>query len=60
MIQILKARLGEMPVLTMFASQIATRTRDAEPEMTRNEMIDGRLFNGADIDNRRIAINQSV
>jgi len=58
--QFLKALLGEMPVLTMFASQIAIRTGDAEPKMAGDEMVKRGLFNGSDVNNSRIAIHESI
>jgi|PlaIllAssembly_1097288.scaffolds.fasta_scaffold3152577_1 hypothetical protein len=60
MIQFLKALLGEMPVLTVFTSEVATGTGDAEPKMTGDEMVDGSFLNGADIDDRRMVISQSI
>jgi hypothetical protein len=49
-----------MPVLTMFTSQIATRTCDAESEMARNEMVERCLFDGPDVNNRRLTINEGI
>ena len=60
MIRFLKALLGKMPVLTMFTSEVATGTGDAEPEMTGNEMIDGSFLNWADINDRRITIDKTI
>lgn len=60
MIQFLKALLGEMPVLTMFASQVATRAGDAESKMAGNKMVKGCFFNRAYINDRRFTVNESV
>jgi hypothetical protein len=49
-----------MPVLAMFASQVATCTGDAEPEMAGEEVIERCLFDGAYINNGRFTIDKSV
>jgi hypothetical protein len=60
MIQFFNALLGKVPVLAMFASEIATGACDAEPEMPGNEMVERSFFNGTCINNRWPAIGQSV
>jgi len=60
MIQFFGPLLREMPVLTVFTSQVATRTGDAEPKMAGDEMVDRSFLNGADIDDRRIAIDEGI
>ena len=60
MIQFFEPLLREMPVLTVFTSQVATRTGEAEPKMAGDEMVDGSFLNGADIDDGRIAIDEGI
>ena len=60
MIQFFKAFLRKVPVLTVFASQIATCTGNAEPEMAGDKMVERGFFYGTDIDNRRFSIDKSV
>jgi hypothetical protein len=49
-----------MPVLAVFASQIATRTGDAEPEMAGDEMIKRSFFNRTDVDDGRSTIDKCI
>jgi hypothetical protein len=49
-----------MPVLAIFTPEIATGTGDTEPEMTWEEMIERRLFNGANIHHRGFPINDAI
>jgi hypothetical protein len=60
MIQFFKIFLRKVPVLAVFASQIATRTGETEPEMAWDEMVEGGFFNRAYINNRRLTIYKSV
>ena len=60
MVQFFKTLLREIPVLTVFASQIATRTGYAKPEMAGDEVIERGFFDGPDVNNRRTTIDQSV
>lgn len=57
---IFRTALGEMPVLTMFASQIATGTSEAQSEVAGDKMIKGRLFNRPNIYDRGFAINDRI
>jgi len=49
-----------MPILTVLASQIATRTGDAEPEMPGDEMVERCFFNWTYVDNGRPTIDKTV
>jgi hypothetical protein len=49
-----------MPVLTIFAPQIATCTGKTQPEMAGDEMIKRCFFYRADIDNGGLSINNSI
>jgi hypothetical protein len=49
-----------MPVLTMFAPQIATGTSEAQPGVTRDKMIKGCLFNRPNIYDRGFPINNGI
>jgi hypothetical protein len=49
-----------MPVLAMFASQIAARTGKAKSEMTGDEVVERSFFNGTNIHDRRTTIDESV
>jgi hypothetical protein len=60
MVQLLEAPLRQRPVMTILTSQIATRARDAQPEMAGDEMIEGRLFNGTDIDGAGFTVDNRV
>ena len=60
MVQLLEALVGEMPVLAMFAPQVATRTGKTQPKMAGDEMVERRFFNWANIYNRRFPINNGI
>jgi hypothetical protein len=59
-VQFFKTLLRKIPVLTMFAFQIAARTGETEPEMAGNEMVERCLFNGTYVNNGRLTIDKSV
>ena len=60
MIQFFKALLRKVPILAVFASQVAACTGNAEPEMPRDEMIKRCFFNRTDVDDGRSTIDQSL
>jgi hypothetical protein len=49
-----------MPVLAIFAPEVATGTGDAQSEMAGKEVIDRCFFNGSNIHNRRFPINDAI
>ena len=55
-----RTALGEMPVLTIFASEITTGTGDAQPEMAGKEMIERCLFYRTNINHRGFSINDCI
>jgi hypothetical protein len=60
MVQLLEAPLRQGPVMTIFTSQIATRTGDAQPKMPGDKMIERRLFNGTDIDGAGFPVDNRI
>jgi hypothetical protein len=59
-IQFLKASLRKMPVLAIFAAEVTTGTGEAEPGVTGDEMIEGRFFNRANVNDSRFSIDDGI
>jgi hypothetical protein len=59
-VQLLEAPLRQGPIMTILASQVATRTGDAQPKMAGDEMVERRLFNGTDIDGAGFPVDNRI
>lgn len=60
MIQLLKAFLRKMCVLTMFAPQIAAGAGKAQSKMAWDEMVERRFFNWSDINDSGFAVDKGI
>ena len=59
-IQFLKTSLRKMPVLAIFAAEVATGTGEAEPGVTGDEMVERRLLNRSNVNDSRFSINDGI